>query len=286
MKKYHELIQEIKMSELNLDVVKIVIEKITEEFQAILNLDPATYGGYNIIITNERQFTKIKEKKHKAIYIVIKFLQGNKDFGQQRQPFTLNAISEHNTIDVCQKLMMDFAETYNLSFEFTHANYTLRQTMTTVSVVNNFSEIYEGFRSLFYLSGTFYIGVNSNPITSIVVQDEDGLNEEIDFISSQMSYDIQPDSQPFYGTNNFNRSVAKIGTLSIGFTMYSINTDFYNKAMDIAFNLNNSVNINKTFTVVVTLKSGKIYSVPMKLASVSNVQELRDFPASSFTFVR
>lgn len=274
------------MAELDLDVKTIVIEKITQEFQTILNLDPETYGGYNIIITNERQFVQSKNRKPKTIFVVIKFLDGSKDLGQQRQPFAINAISEHNTLEVCQKLMMDFSETYNLIFEFGNAKYTLKQTMKNPTAVSNFSEVYEGFRSVFYLSGTFYIGINSNPITGITIKDEDGLDEEIDFISAQMSFDMQPDGQPFYGTNNFNRTVAKIATLSIGFSMYALNTDFYNGALDTIFNLDNKADINKKYTLVVSFKSGKTYSVPMKLASVNNVQELRDFPATSFAFVR
>lgn len=275
------------MAELNLDVKKIVIDKITQEFQTILNMDPETYGGYNIVITNERQFVKKDEKKKpKTIFIVIKFLDGSKDLGQQRQPFSLNAISEHNTLEICQKLMMDFSETYNLVFEFGNAQYTLRQTMKNPTAVSNFSEVYDGFRSVFYLSGTFYIGINSNPITGIVVKDEDGLNEEIEFISAQMTFDAQPESQPFYGTNNFHRTVAKVATLSVGFSMYALDTDFYNGALDIAFNLNNNVDINKKYTLVISFKSGRVYTVPMKLISINNVQELRDFPASSFTFVR
>ena len=325
---------------MNLNVSEIVINTITQEFQAILNDDPETYKGYGVIITNEQQYIKKQDTNHKKIYIVVKFLQGNKDFGQQRVPFTLNAFGEHNSIKVCQQLMMDFAETNNLLFTVTNKDYTLRQTYTGVAVTNNFNEIFDGFRTLFYLSGTFFIGVNSNPITKIVVdnnehsldefnpeyvdftttadyvsyyvyyEDEKTLvtadnkdslgivpgttvayvndyhGEKIDFISSQLSYNAQVDSQPFFGTNNFNRSVAKIATLSIGFTMYSINTLFYNSTFDIIFNDNENVDINKNYKLLVSLKSGKTYTVNMKLVSVSNVQELRDFPASSFTFVR
>lgn len=270
----------------NLDVKQVIIDTITKEFQSILNLDVDTYGGYNIVITNERQFVKTKNRKPKTIFIVIKFLEGNKDFNQQRQPFTLNAISEHNTLDVCQKLMFDFAETYNLDFNISNNDYTLRQTMNTPTSVNAFSEVYEGFRSVFYLSGTFYFGINSNPIIGLKIQDSDGLNEDIDFLSVQLTYDAQVDGQPFYGTNNFNRTVTKIATLSLGFSMYALNTDFYNGALDTIFNLNNSVNIDKTYTIIITFKSGQVYSVPMKLVSMSNMQEIRDFPASSFSFVR
>lgn len=291
----------------NLNVSEIVINTVTEEFQKLLNDDPATYKGYGIIITNEQQFIKQMEEAHKKIYIVVKFLQGSRDFGQQRQPFTITAISEHNSLRVCQQLMMDFAEENNLKFTTVSKSdysYTLRQTYTTVGNMSNFNEVFDGYRSLFYLSGTFYIGVSSNPITKMYVDDEthsldpedwkegDEHGEPIDFLSAQYSYSAQPDSQPFYGTNNFNRTVAKVATLSIGFSMYSIDSKFYNSAMDIIFNYEGTttdsvtIDINKKFTVVVKFKNGRTYRVPMKLVSVSGSQEIRDFPASSFTFVR
>lgn len=276
----------MKMTDLNLDVKQIIINKITEEFQAIRDLDPETYEGYRIIITNERQIMKKNPGKDRFIFIVVKFLEGSKDFGQQRQPFSLNALSEHNTIDVCQKLMMDFSETYNLMFEFTNAQYTLRQVMNTPVVGNAFGDVYQGYRSVFYISGSFLIGINSNPITGITVKDDEGLSEEIDFVSAQMTFDAQPDSQPFYGTNNFNKTVTKTATFSVGFTMYALDTDFYNKALDTAWNYAGSADINRRYTLEVTYKNGKTYSAPMKLISMSGVQELRDFPATNFVFVR
>ena len=276
------------MSEVNLDVKQIIIDTISEQIQGILNADPTTYGGYSVFITNEREFIKTKEgKKPKSIHMVVKFLDGSKDLGQQRQPFSINALSEYNTIGVCQKLLMDWSETYNLVFTFDNEGYTIKQALKNPVDVSNFNEVFEGYRAVFYLTGTFYIGVNSNPITAINIKcQEDSLDEDIQFISAQLSFDAQPDSQPFFGTNNFNRTVAKIGTLSIGFSMYAINTDFYNGVLDLIFNDGENQNINKTYNLNVTFKSGKTYSTNMKLINVSGVQELRDFPAMSFTFVR
>jgi len=270
----------------DLDIKQIVMEKIASEIQSIRELDSDTYGKYKVTITNERQFLREDEFEHNTIYLVVKFLEGSKEFGQQKQPFSINAMSEHNAFGVCQKLMMDFSETYNLIFEFSNAEYTLRQTMTTPSAVSNFNEVYAGFRSVFYMSGTFLIGINSNPITGITVKDAGGLNEEIRFLTAQWTFEAQPDSQPFYGTNDFNRTVAKSAALSVGFTMYAVNTDFFNGVMDLIFNKDNRADINKTYTLSISFKSGNAYEVPMKLLSVSGAQQIRDFPACTFTFMR
>ena len=290
----------------NIDVVAKVLSILEKEFQEILR-DTETYGGYRVILTNEQQYVKQADRKPKTIFIVVKFLNGTQDYGQQRQPFALNAITEHNSLDVCQKLMMDFAESYNLIQNFTFIDeedesYSVKQTVSTVSSLSNFNEIFEGFRSVFYVSGTFFIGINSNPVTKIEVAFNDGYEdivEEIEFISFQYSYDAQPDSQPFFNTNNFHRTINKVASLSVGFTMYAVNSKFYNYCTSLVFNdawinpddeeeTERTVNIDKKFTLKVYFRNNpeKPKSVTMKLASVANVQELRDFPASSFTFVR
>lgn len=281
------------MSTPNLDIRSIVIKAISDEIQSILDADPVTYGDFSVIITNERQFIPTKEgKKPKSIFLVIKFLDGSKDLAQQRQSFSINAMSEYNTLDVCQRLLMDFAETYNLTFDFSgtdgETDYTLKEVVNQPVSVSNFNEFFDGYRATFYLTGTFFIGINSNPIKSIVISNNDGLNEEINFITAQLSYDAQLDSQPFFGTNNFNRTVAKIGGLSIGFTTYTLTSDFFMGAFDTIFNdTTQNVDINKTYNLAVTFKGNdKTYNIPMKLASVNSVQELKDFPVISFTFVR
>lgn len=297
----------------DVDVVKKVMDILEKEFQALLSNpeNAEDYRGYKIIITNEQQYVKKDPNNHKTIYLVVKFLEGTKDYGQERQPIAIRAITEYNGIEVCQKLLMDFSESYNLIHNFTFINeentsYSVKQTVSTVSNLGNFNEIYEGYRSVFYVSGTFLIGVNSNPVVKLEVAFNDGhsdIVEEIQFISFQYSYDAQTDSQPFYGTNNFNRTVNKIGTLSVGFTMYAINSNFYNFITALVFNdifehLSEengnvdytipSINIDHMFTLKIYFRSNPALprSVPMKLVNVANVQELRDFPAASITFVR
>lgn len=279
-----------------LDVVKIVMAKIAAQLQSILDNDKSAYAGYTFTLTNEQQYVKSTERKPKNFYIVVKFLQGSYDFGQQKQPISITAVSEHNGLEICQKLMFEFAETFNLDMSYDTdekgVNYTLRQIYSSATASAHFNEVYDGLRTVFYVSGSFYFGINSNPITKIEVN-----GEEIEFISSQLSYNGQPDGQPFYGTNNFNRTVIKIGTLSLGFTMYAVNTPFYNDAMDIIFNKirkdeNNKdvlIDVNKTFKIKVYLKSNpedEPYEIDMKLTNVSLTQQVRDFPAVSFTFVR
>lgn len=289
------------------DVVDKVMSILEKEFQYLLNNDSETYKGYNVVLTNEQQYVKKADRKPKTIFIIVKFLNGTQDYGQQRQPYALNVVTEHNSLEVCQKLLMDFSEENNLrhNFEFIDEDsesYSVKQTVSTVSNLSNFNEIFEGFRSVLYASGTFLIGINSNPVVKLELAFNDGYEdilEEIEFLSFQYSYDTQPDSQPFYGTNNFNRTVNKIATLSVGFTMYAVNTKFYNYITDLVFNdkwvnpddesqTEHTLSIDKTFNLKIYFKSNptKPKSVNMKLVSVSDVQELRDFPANSFTFVR
>ena len=97
-----------------LDVVKIVMAKIAAQLQSILDNDKSAYAGYTFTLTNEQQYVKTTERKPKNFYIVVKFLQGSYDFGQQKQPISITAVSAHNGLEICQKLMFEFAETFNL----------------------------------------------------------------------------------------------------------------------------------------------------------------------------
>ena len=110
------------------------------------------YDGYDIEVTNEMQFLEKKEGYRNRIYIVVKFAPATTFFGQTVLSFTVTAISEHNHCFVCQKLLSDYAQKYNLE----QTGY-IQQIYETPSVILNFNEIYEGFAAVMAMSGTFVI---------------------------------------------------------------------------------------------------------------------------------
>lgn len=264
---------------------EIVMEALGTEITNLVNSDPETYGRHTFVLTMERQIIKHKDRKPNTIYLVVKFLQSNRDHGQQIQPITINALSEHNSIDVCHKFMTDFSAEFNL-VAFEKGDYSIRQTVTSPTAINAFNEVYDGYRSLFYISGTFLIGKNSNPITGIAISWGDQEEEVIDFLNASWAYDAQIDSQPFYGTNNYNLSVAKTATLSVSFSLYMIGSAFCDKILSSVFNEDNEAVVNERYSVRVTFKSGKQFTIPMRMSHTSGTQQIRDFPAITVAMVR
>lgn len=255
------------------------------EIRNIVNSDPETYAGYTFTLTMERQIITRKDAKPKTIFLVVKFLQSNRDHGQQIQPITINALSEHNSLQACHKFMTDFSATYNL-ISIDKEGCSVRQTITSPAAISAFDEVYDGYRSLFYVSGTFLIGYNSNPITGLRISWDGNEPETIDFLNASWSYDAQIDSQPFYGTNNFSASVGKIATVAISFSVYMVSTPFCDKILETIFDENGNAKVNERYRVTVTFKNGKTFEIPMRLNHTSGSQQIRDFPAATVSFVR
>lgn len=117
------------------------------------------YKDYNVILAKEQEFIKLKQAKPNAIYIVIKFGSASINFSQTVLPITLTAMSEQNKLDVCQKLLSDFVNKYNLE---TNEDSTIRQIYELPVVTSNFNKVFEGFRSILFVNGYFVISKNAN----------------------------------------------------------------------------------------------------------------------------
>lgn len=273
------------------DYRKELLETLKNEFVATMNADYDFYKNYDIVLTNEQQFVKKSNYDANKIYIVVKFLEATLFYGQIIQPININAVGIQNNVDVCQRLLTEFANKYNLNDDlYLDDNRTvlLKQFFNAPQVTSHFEQVYEGFRTLLYLSGSFLIGENTNSIESVEVEnilDEDGNPYKIQFLSAQWSYDIQLDSQAYTGTNNRTKSFAKIGTLSISFTIYLKNDAFCNKILDIAWNKDTGKGNATSFDFTVTFKSKTVIkSMPFYMVNCTNQQNIGEFPPISVTF--
>lgn len=269
-----------------------LLELLKTEFVEVMNSDYDYYKKYNIVLSNEQQYVKNIDRSPNKIYIVVKFLEATLFYGQIVQPININAIGVHNDIEVCQRLLSDFANKYNLNEDVTIGstnNVILKQYFNAPQVMNRFEQIYEGFRTLFYLSGSFLIGENSNSISSIEVLDivdSSGNPYKVQFLTTQWSYDNQLDTQAYTGTNNRTKSYAKICTLSISFTIFLKNDAFCNKLLGMAWNNTTLAPQGNatTFTLKVTFKSGLVINgMVFKLANCSAQQNIGEFPPISIT---
>ena len=209
------------------------------------------------------------------------------NFGQTVLPVNFNCIAEQNKIEVCQKLLLEYAQTYNLA---TNADETIKQFYTSPSNASNFNEMFVGFRSVFFMSGTFLISYNSNPFRLYYVTENESnqkVETLVDCISNSFNFTVQNDSQPFYQTNNFTKSVSMIGIFTLNFTTYLTDDDVLNKILDIASQnmVNEPAGINSNFVFTLRFKNGKEISEKIfKIVDFSVQENIGELPIASVSF--
>lgn len=264
-----------------------LLSLIGTELRSIIQSDLETFGEYDFTLTNEIQFVKDKKAKNelknnpKQVFIVIKFYPATLNFGQTLLPIQLDVISEKNKLDVSRRLLTLFAETYNLEF---NSDKTIKQYFQSPSVMSNFNEIGDGYRSLLTLRGTLQISENANLSTLKYVN---GLEQiELPLITFGMSFDIQLDTQSLYGESNLTKSWARVGTNVITFTMYLTDTLFLNRVLAIVNKDFTTMpnGINTDFPFVLGFKNGITINTTMKLANVGIQQNIAELPVVSLTF--
>lgn len=223
-----------------------VVQLVRNNIASVME-DPY-YDGYDIEVTSEIQFLKKKEAYKNRIYIVIKFSPATIFFGQTVLSLTITALSEQNHLFVCQKLLSDYAHKFNLTFD----GDNIQQIYETPTVLLNFNEVYDGFRSVLSMSGTLVITTTINRFDFYYhYKDDNGKDvaEKVDLISSFFNFDNSIDSQAFYGTHDFASSIAKIASLACGFNVYLFtNSRLINDCMKIVSlaGLNEEGEIDKT----------------------------------------
>ncbi len=266
-----------------------ILSLIGTQLQTIINNNKDTFDGYSFTITNEMQFVKDKRKKEdlknnpKMIFIVVKFLPATLNYGQTLMPIVVNAIAEKNKLDVCYNLLIQYAETYNLQF---NNDETIRQYYSSPVVLSNFNEIGDGYRSLINLSGTFQISENANQVYVEYINDNN-IVIDVPVISSTLSYDIQLESQSFYGVTDRTKSRGRVGTLCLNLAMYLTDEELCNKALKIMLQYNSDYpkRSDTSFFFNLIFKNGlKEEKLEFKLANFTMEQKIGELPVCTMTF--
>lgn len=150
-----------------MELTNQILNIITSEIAEIMNSKPEYYGEYSVEISEEQQYYKMNRQDPGKIYIVVKFLDAPLNFEQIIMPINIQAISEQDKLEVCRTLLFEFASKYNLyKMSFEDEDQTMQQYYNSPYVLSNFNEIFEGFRSLLFVSGTFLITNNANYCTA------------------------------------------------------------------------------------------------------------------------
>lgn len=146
-----------------MEIIERIMTTLSDELANIITSRYEYYQGYDIVLNNEQQFYTIKENIPGRIYIVVKFGEASLDYGQTVSPITIQAISEHNNLEVAQTLLYEFANKYNLSFDTTSVeNMSIKQVYNAPYILTSFNEVFEGFRTLMYVSGVFLFTRGAN----------------------------------------------------------------------------------------------------------------------------
>lgn len=235
-----------EIHELNYDEILTLIHgQLLEYMNAPGNYE--RFKDYKIIMSREQQFMKMKDKDPNAIYIVIKFGSADVVFGQTVLPVTIVALSEQDNIEAITGLLYEYAQTYNLKRV---NDDTINQMYESPSVSSNFAPLYAGYRSTVVMSAAFVIGKNSNEykvyyyytVQERVGKDEDGKDlyreveyaDEVPQMSASFAFVANPDTQAFYNSNDFTRSVIGFGGVTLGFTTFVLSDNrLINDVLDI-----------------------------------------------------
>lgn len=264
-----------------------VLQLIEEQFTEIMRDDYEYYKKYQIILSNEQYYISPEDRKEtNTIYIVVKFLPAEINYNQNVIPVTIQAVSEYNKLEVCQRLLLEYAQTYNLKPDENNNGTIFSQTYTTPQVMSNFSEVYYGYRTTFYMSGTILLSYNANPETIyFLYNDENGIEKEqkLEAFSFDEDFSIQLDTQAFTNTNGFTKSLAQIGTHTISFIMRLTDDDFCNLILDIV-NKTAKDGISTDFKFRISRKNGKEKTDIYKLKNYTGSRQIGEMPVISCTF--
>ena len=211
------------------------------------NDDMCLYNDIDVMITNEQFYIRQREEKklyNNTIYMVVKFGSATVDYGVTVVPISIIAISEQNHCDLAQRLLQDFTTMANMGFNNTES---IQQFYESPAVTSNFNEMYEGFRSVLTVPGSFVISASANPFTLSWYNDDPSVDldeehrwEDVHFITGNIDANFQTDPKLFYDSNNYTRSIDTMGTVmfDISSVLLSDNS-FYDKMIDFIAKKNN-----------------------------------------------
>lgn len=285
-----------------------ILQTIRFNLMELMNDDDlvSIFEGYRIIVSDEQQFiNSFNEKKaDHTIFITVKFGSAMTYFNQIALPLTITALSEHNSCKICQKLLTEYA------LKFSSENFTdgIQQIYESPSVLGNFNEVYTGFRSILSMSATFVLLNNINFCdVTYNYKDENGetQHEKIKTFTSSYHFDNTIDSQAFFNSRNFAKSVGKVGSLSIsGATYFFADSQLFSDILDVIMLADESYEgtnpkpyegVNKPFNLTITFlnstksetettENKKTITANFRLTLFNIDQNMGNVPVAAFGF--
>lgn len=233
-------------------------------------------------VCDEQAFLSVTpEEARERIVAVCRLGSATSNYGQTALPVTVSFMGLQNEIRTTKRIVAEYALRFNLKTPTAKANYL--QFYNTPSVVQNFGQSADGYASILSMGGYFLFAGETDYITSITYEGEEG-DEEIRFVSAQFSLTMQNNTQPVPDGNGLTRSVTQYGVLSFSFSAYLSRGGLADRLFDFIADPTEG-KANGSYAFRIGLLGGRELSLAMKLATFSPSQSIGSLPvyAAAFT---
>jgi hypothetical protein len=234
-------------------------------------------SDYKIKVYDEKSYQD-EVTDPKTISVVIKYLTGTILYTSTVLPMQFMVMAEENSIEIAKMLIEAYAQINNFTNIVIDNNF-IKQAFSTSAVVNNFNSVGSGFRSVLFMSATLTITGSVVDIKTLVID-----TVETKFISSSLSYNSEPDSQPF-PSSNLNISVKRFSSVALSLQVPHTNSAFCQKVINI---LKGTVSGNTKFAMTITLSDPSNTTIVNNflLVSVNLNTTAGDLPTLQLAFAR
>ena len=191
----------------------------------------------DFIIESEQMFIKRDVLKPDTIYLLTRELQNDNSIGVDTQPIQILILSEQDSLDICKGFFSAFAKKFNFveSFDtYTEDNTThtiwVKQQYADPVVLSNFNTIDCGYRSVLYMSATFYIMYDIVDLKDLKIDGDD-----FKALTFSLAYSMTPNTQQITGASEFiSKSVKSVSSLAITLTIPAVKSNLLTKVLSIA----------------------------------------------------
>lgn len=233
--------------------------------------------GLNFEISNEQAFAKLKSFDPNTIYIIIKYLGSSIEYDIETQPIQIMCIAEQNSLDLSRDILDTYAKKFNWSVKLDlETGFYLKQEYSSPVVLSNFNSVGYGYRSVIYLTATFYMMENVIDLEELEI--DEGHYKPLSF---SLTYQMAGNTQPV-GDEYLSKTVKNSSTLSISMTVQMLNNDFVNKVLQIA---NGDLSGNTEFDFSFYI-GDNLFSAGLKLISLAFATAPNNVPTIQLGFMR
>ena len=252
-------------------------------------------SDYVFEVETEQDFIKRKDLTPNTIYILVKFLQNDLQWGADTQPVQILILSEQNSLDIAQAFFKQFAATYNFN---THSEsyyeggvsktLWVKQQYTDPVVLSNFNIVDYGYRSVLYLSATLYIMYNVVDLQTLKID-----NNAVNVLTWNISYNMTPNTQQVTGSSEFiSKSTKSVSSLAITITIPVVESALTEKVLKIINETDGQTASeltyggNEDFTFDFFLGSTHFENKTLKLISFTHDTAIDNIPAIRLGFIK